>query len=260
MPPCYWLLASAACLGYVSAAHLRSGVVPKVSNTTIASSLWHHPPCACEANSPAWKAATRTVPKCVFFDIGAGDGSTFQEFLKNYDPVANCPSGQWEAYLLEANPQFDVPLETLSAQYPGQIHVSSSTAAYSCAGQSSFYINADPTYESGPIMSVYNYKKGKQSVNVPTINLAQLIAEHVTPEDWVMLKVDIEGAEYDVVPCLAKSDKSKLVDRMQLEEQYLEGHTWFKTGSTMGQEELNAAMRTMKTKGVDIRSHFSRTL
>lgn len=74
-----------------------------------------------------------------------------------------------------------------------------------------------------------------------------------------MLKVDIEGAEYDVVPCLAKSDKAKLVDRMHLEEQYLEGHTWFKTGSTMGQEELNAAKQTLKNEGVDVQSHLGRT-
>lgn len=214
------------------------------------------------ANSPAWKATTRTVPKCVFFDIGAGDGSTFQDFLNEYDPVANCPSGKWEAYLLEANPQFDKPLETLAAQYSGQIHVSSSTAAYSCVGQTSFYINADPSYNQlGSMMSVY--KTGGQKVKkvkVPTVNLAQLIAENVSPEDWVMLKVDIEGAEYDVVPCLAKSDNAKLVDRIHLEEQYLEGHTWFKAGSKMGQAELNAAKQTLKTEGVDIRSHFSRTL
>ena len=30
------------------------------------------------------------------------------------------------------------------------------------------------------------------------------IAENVRPDDWVMLKVDVEGAEYNLIPCLAQ--------------------------------------------------------
>merc|ERR1719223_1132388 len=104
-------------------------------------------PCQCVANSPAWAPTTRTVPKCIFIDLGAADGNTFHDFLNNkYGPVASCPSGQWEAYLVEANPQFDAPLQALAAQYPNQVHVYSSTAAFSCEGQTSFYIDTDPTH------------------------------------------------------------------------------------------------------------------
>ena len=37
-----------------------------------------------------------------------------------------------------------------------------------------------------------------------------------------MLKVDIEGAEYNLIPCLAQFTDAGMVDRM-----YLEEHWWF---------------------------------
>eukprot|EP00438_Fugacium_kawagutii_P006640 Skav235739 [mRNA] locus=scaffold1686:178517:179823:- [translate_table: standard] len=37
-----------------------------------------------------------------------------------------------------------------------------------------------------------------------------------------MLKVDIEGAEYNLLPCLAQFKDAGLIDRM-----YLEEHWWF---------------------------------
>ena len=46
----------------------------------------------------------RTEPRCVFIDLGAADGNTFDSFLANgYGPVKNCPRhGEWQAILVEA--------------------------------------------------------------------------------------------------------------------------------------------------------------
>lgn len=59
---------------------------------------------------------------------------------------------------------------------------------------------------------------GSKTVTVPTINVIQLVAENTLPGDWVIFKVDIEGAEYDVIPCLAQFAKANLIDIMLLEE------------------------------------------
>ena len=40
-----------------------------------------------------------------------------------------------------------------------------------------------------------------------------------------ILKVDIEGAEFDLVPCHAQFQQASLIDRFFLEE-----HTWFDIG------------------------------
>jgi FkbM family methyltransferase len=212
------------------------------------------------ASNAAWKKPTRTVPKCIFIDLGAADGNTFEDFLNNkYGPVQNCPhGGDWEAYLVEANPHFDAPLQALQQKYPGKVHSMASTAAFMCQGQTSCFIDTDPTHNHwGSSMSDAApdaIKSGKQKVTVPTMNIAQLLEESVLPQDWVMLKVDIEGAEYEVIPCLSQFAHANLVDRM-----YLEEHSWFKTGSKNGPNEMAAAKLKLQSMHVDIPQYFSNT-
>jgi len=261
---------AALLLGLAGAAKLRKPV--QVVNATEVHSLaagfstgsYEHrslaaPACQCLANDPSWAATARTTPKCIFVDLGAADGNTFQEFLNNhYGPIANCPGGQWEAYLVEANPHFDAPLQALATQYPGQVHVMSSTAAYSCVAEVSFFIDTDPTHNHwGSSMSDAApdaVKSGKQKVTVPTTNVIQLIAQNVIPADWVMLKVDIEGAEYEVVPCLSNFLHANLIDRM-----YLEEHTWFDSGSANGPVQMAEAKQKLQAAGVDIPAYFTQT-
>jgi len=265
MSVCRTLLLASALFGYASAARLRnaSSITVLKAGANASSALKagaKKTPCECHPNDPSWKQTTRTVPKCIFLDLGAADGNTFNDFLNGkYGPVENCPSGKWEAWLVEANPKFDAPLKAEEAKYPGEVHALNSHAAYSCVGQTSFFIDTDPTHNHwGSSMSSEApdaVKSGKQEVTVPTINVMQLIAENTLPTDWVMLKVDIEGAEYDVVPCLAQYTNANLVKRM-----YLEEHTWFKTGSVNGQPQMDAAKAKLKAMHVDIPGYFSNTL
>jgi len=261
---------AALLLGLAGAAKLRKPV--QVVNATEVHSLaagfstgsYEHrslaaPACQCLANDPSWAATARTTPKCIFVDLGAADGNTFQEFLNNhYGPIANCPGGQWEAYLVEANPHFDAPLQALATQYPGQVHVMSSTAAYSCVAEVSFFIDTDPTHNHwGSSMSDAApdaVKSCKQKVTVPTTNVIQLIAQNVIPADWVMLKVDIEGAEYEFVPCLSNFLHANLIDRM-----YLEEHTWFDSVSANGPVQMAEPKQKLQAAGVDIPAYFTQT-
>eukprot|EP00927_Polykrikos_kofoidii_P012850 TRINITY_DN15578_c0_g1_i1.p1 TRINITY_DN15578_c0_g1~~TRINITY_DN15578_c0_g1_i1.p1 ORF type:complete len:276 (+),score=35.20 TRINITY_DN15578_c0_g1_i1:56-829(+) len=215
----------------------------------------------CVANNPAWIKTQRTTPKCIFIDLGAADGDTFEKFLKNgFGPVAACPSGgQWEAYLVEANPQFTESLETKARQYDQSVHVFGGTAAYTCEGNTSFYIDADPVHNHwASSMSSSNsalVKSGRQRVTVPMINVIRLIAENTLPDDYVILKVDIEGAEFDLVPCMAKFDEASLVDRMFVEE-----HTWFKTDFNTTRAEMEEAKAVLRSKHVKIPHYYSPTL
>jgi FkbM family methyltransferase len=236
---------------------LSNNLVGRFPQNVSFQAAWKQPPCQCIANDPAWVRSTRTTPKCIFIDLGAADGNTFQDFLQNkYGPVSNCPSGDWEAFLVEANPQFDAPLKLLEQQYAGQVHALASTAAFTCEGQTSFYIDTDPTHNHwGSSMNTNSpdvVKSGKQQVTVPTTNVIQLIAEHVLPGDWVMLKVDVEGAEYELVPCLAEYKDAGLIDRM-----YLEEHWWFKTDTQTTPEMMAAAKAKLQSMHVDIPQYYS---
>lgn len=206
------------------------------------------------ANNPAWKASVRTVPKCVFIDLGAADGNSFKQFLANaYGPVANCPSGQWEALLVEANPQFTPQLTAAAAQYPGAVHTYASTAAYMCQGSTSFSIDPDVAHNHwGSSMKADH---GSTKVTVPLVNVVQMVAENVIAGDWVILKVDIEGAEYDVIPCLSQYAQHNLVDIMFLEE-----HGWLQGDSAYSKPQYDQAKASLKAGGMDIPDYHSQTL
>jgi len=217
-------------------------------------------PCQCVANDPSWKASTRTVPRCVFIDLGAANGNTFNDFMNNkYGAVANCPSVQWSAVLVEANPRFNPELATIGKTH-ANVEVKSSTAAYMCEAETSFYLDTVNTAKNfwGSSMSSNHpdvQNSGKTKVTVPTINLNKVLFEETIPGDWVMVKMDIEGSEFDVLPCTAKSPSASLIDRL-----YLEQHSpdWGMAGTTPQQMEL--AKNELRSKGVDIPAYFSQTL
>jgi len=219
-------------------------------------------PCQCVSSDPSWKAPTHVAPKCIFIDLVAANGNTFNTFINNgYGPVAQCPGGgQWEAFLVEANPRFAPPLKELTAKYAsGQIHDMSATAAYMCEAHTSFFLdtqNHGTNYWGSSMSSDHPdvVKSGQEKVTVPTANIIRMLYENTIPGDWVMLKMDIEGSEWDVLPCMASAPAASLIDRF-----YIETHSesWGLAGTT--EPQYNAALATLRQRGVDIPKYFSQT-
>lgn len=218
-------------------------------------------PCQCVAQDPSWKQCARTVPRCVFIDLGAADGNSFNFFLKDgYGEVGKCPSVDWSAVLVEANPRFNSQLDAIGKQNAGKIDVKSSTAAYMCEGQTSFFLDTVNTQKNfwGSSMSSNHpdvQRSGQQKVTVPTSNLNRILYEQTIPADWVMVKMDIEGSEYDVLPCTASSSAASLIDRL-----YLEQHaaSWGMAGTTP--QQMEDAKNKLRQAGVDIPNYFSYTM
>jgi len=217
-------------------------------------------PCQCVTSDPTWVAPTRTVPRCLFIDLGAANGNTFQSFLNNgYGPVSNCPSGDWHAVLVEANPRFNEPLAAVQQQYAGKVQSLGAHAAYDCEGQTSFYLDtvtAEHNYwgssMSGNAPDVKN--SGLQKVTVPTVNVNKLLFENTIPGDYAIVKMDIEGAEWDVVPCMANSPSAKLMDAL-----YVEVHdvSLGLTGTT--QQGFDQAKASLQAQGVNIPNYWTPT-
>ena len=89
-------------------------------------------------------------------------------------------------------------------------------------------------------------------MTVPTMNVIRLLAEDTIPRDWVILNVDIEGAEFHLVPCLAQFQKASLRDRMFLYE-----NTWFDTGSATSPAQVEAAKAQLRAMNVDRPTYFT---
>mmetsp|Transcript_36429 Transcript_36429/g.68132 ORF Transcript_36429/g.68132 Transcript_36429/m.68132 type:complete len:291 (-) Transcript_36429:190-1062(-) len=223
------------------------------------------PTCTCQTANPEWKPCKRTTPKCVFIDLGAADGNTFKVFLEDgYGAVSNCTEngpGAWEAILVEANPNFNDKLKAEAAKYPsGYVHAMTSTAAYMCEAKTSFYLDTvnDEHNNWGSSMSenhVDVVASGKVQVTVPTMNINRLLYEQTIPADRVILKMDIEGAEWDILPCLAKSSSASLIDILLVE---VHRKKLSNIGTTA--EEFAAAKATLIRKNVLMPKYFSHTL
>merc|ERR550525_1018573 len=112
-----------------------------------------------------------------------------------------------------------------------------------CQGSTTFSIDPDVAHNHWG-SSMKRGFDGSQEVTVPMINVMKLIAEHTIPADWVMLKVDVEGAEYDIIPCLAQFANAKLVDRM-----YLEEHTWLEIDSIYSDQRYQQSKVTLRSSG-----------
>jgi len=236
----------------------------RLGNTTALSAVGHMAkamPCQCDLGKTGWLPNRRTMPKCIFIDLGAADGNTLKDFVAGkYGPLTNCPSGEWEATLVEANPRFDAPLKNMEVVYPGKVKADSSTAAYMCEAETTFYLDTTSVEHNywGSSMSENHddtKKSGHQAVTVPTVNVLKLLYESTIPADYVILKMDIEGAEWDVLPCLAKSDNVHLVNRLLVE---VHPEAWGNAGTT--QVQLDQALATLRANGVDIPTYHSQTL
>jgi len=221
------------------------------------------PTCACQHSDPSWKASARTSPKCIFIDLGAANGNTFNDFVANkYGPVQNCAygTGDYEAFLVEANPRFSAELQSIAVANP-KVHALPATAAYMCEGQTSFYLdttNVDVNYWGSSMSKNHpdTVKSGNQKVVVPTMNLLKIIAENTIPDDYVIVKMDIEGAEWDILPCLAEDPIAKRIDRLFLEQHPKE---WSLTQPA--NDAVGEAKTKMKQQGVDVPDNYhSQTL
>jgi len=170
------------------------------------------PKCQCQISNPSWKKTMRNSPKCIFIDLGAANGNTFEEFLDNrYGDIKNCAygTGDYEAFLVEANPRFAKELKAIEKKNK-KVHAFASTAAYMCEATTSFFldtVNTDNNYWGSSLSENHQdtKKSGLKKVTVPTANLMRILYENTIPGDWVMVKMDIEGAEWDILPCLANA-------------------------------------------------------
>jgi len=256
------------------AAPAKSVATPKLRGVNASSAEVQHSlvglkggtgkmPCQCVAQDPSWQPCARKIPRCVFIDLGAADGNSFNFFLKDgYGEVGKCPSVDWSAVLVEANPRFNSQLDAIGKlpTNAGKINVMSSTAAYMCEGQTSFFLDTVNTEKNfwGSSMSSNHpdvQRSGQTKVTVPTSNLNRILYEQTIAADWVMVKMDIEGSEYDVLPCTASSPAASLIDRL-----YLEQHaaSWGMAGTTP--QQMEDAKNKLRNIGVDIPNYFSYTM
>lgn len=218
------------------------------------------PPCTCESDSKSWTKCARTTPKCVFIDLGAADGNSFKTFLAGgFGALGACPGGKWEAILVEANPFFKNDLQKLAGKYDGGVRSMASTAAYMCEGSTTFHVDTKTypqyNYWGSSLSNAAGKKYLDSEVKVALANLNRLLYENSIAGDTVIVKMDIEGAEWDILPCLAQSPEVTLLDKLFME---VHASQYSLAGTTT--QAFNQAVLALKKQGVIIPNYHSPTL
>ena len=172
--------------------------------------------------------------RCVFIDGGAHFGESYTAFQK----TELFKRYTWDIIAIEANPKLaeklpKAPRSTVLAK-----------AIWTNEGTLDFHMENDVSGAN----SIYDrFKEGATTLTVPSMDFSQWVQKTVQPDDYVILSMDIEGAEYDVMDKMLKDGTFKYIDRM-----YVEFHPYLLTdvGRNQADKRGRQLLREVEKQGV----------
>ncbi|KND01639.1 FkbM family methyltransferase [Spizellomyces punctatus DAOM BR117] len=171
----------------------------------------------------------------IFIDLGANRGDSIRVFQKEPGSkwVQDFPKpyffeySDFECHLFEANPLFTKDLEQTKTFYaekekPVKVHIYPSTIVSTKDGFTEMSIDTWSTENDFWGSSIYQWsqdgKSNKQgTTKLPSVNFSKFLIKNFHKEDYVVVKMDIEGAEYEVLPHLVETGAYKLIDVLLVE-------------------------------------------
>jgi FkbM family methyltransferase len=137
----------------------------------------------------------------VMIDIGGHLGETVRRFYREVDDA-----DQYEIYSFEPEPATFIELDR-NVGHIKNVNLINAMAGLK-AGMETFYVGKDNHNEGGT--SLIGKTTGgidyKQSIKVESINFADWIRDNINDGDYVILKMNIEGGEYDLMEMLMKEN------------------------------------------------------
>lgn len=174
----------------------------------------------------------------VFIDCGAYHGSAMSHFMHSEEY-----SDEWVIHAFEPNPQ-------LKRKYPGAIvH---KRAVWTSDKRRDFYL---PTGKHRPCSASLMKKKlsgdldKKHPIKVKCTNIDGWIKRNFKKEDYIILKMDIEGAEYPVLKHMIDCGSIEYINRLHVE---------FHRKKTKVSEEEHGKLieRLSAVQGLDLRGDY----
>eukprot|EP00002_Diphylleia_rotans_P001600 TRINITY_DN1088_c0_g1_i1.p1 TRINITY_DN1088_c0_g1~~TRINITY_DN1088_c0_g1_i1.p1 ORF type:complete len:241 (+),score=35.54 TRINITY_DN1088_c0_g1_i1:124-846(+) len=171
----------------------------------------------------------------VFFDFGTNDGQSTEFFFGTTRNVKDIPRlggkldspifgmgshGAWEVHLFEANPRFHPQLlalkTTLLTSHPRTyVNVYNGTAISTADGEATFYLDDKIGREGATLIA--NHRRNFPVV-VKTYGITTLFKDlYLQTDDYVVVKMDIEGAEFPVLIEVVSKGLLPLIDVLAVE-------------------------------------------
>ncbi|KAM3525728.1 hypothetical protein NHJ13051_003814 [Beauveria bassiana] len=178
----------------------------------------------------------------------------------------NFPAPQWathddaEIFLFEANPVFNDALVHARQKYAAvgtAITIYPSTVVDTTDGLRTFYldeVNGDHNYWGSSTYKNHPdaIASGGKGTELSAINIARWLLMNTLPHDFVVIKMDIEGAEYDIVPHLVKMRVWTVIDVLLVE---WHGHL----PTDEARQEAKDALEKLQAQGVSCPHYDSST-
>lgn len=173
-------------------------------------------------------------PNYVYIDLGLNNGDSTYNFLGkraraqggNIHKLIDesiIKSNKWIIYGFEANPHFNDVLVKLKNDISDEhtFYLYNGTAAWIYDGFIDFFIdtvNAKYNFWGSSLKSNHPdvIKSGNKSINMPCKDIAKIINQF-DEDDFVVVKIDIEGAEYELLAHFIQQNVLNLIDYIAVE-------------------------------------------
>ena len=155
---------------------------------------------------------------------------------------------RWEAHIFEANPNFNAFLNRIGeiASKNHTVNMYTETAAWIHNGTIDFFldtVNKNQNFWGSSLNENHPdaVRSGKKKITVNCRDVASIINRY-SVTDFVVVKMDIEGAEFDLLIDFIKKDVFKIIDYIAVE---------FHPVVTKYQTAQDVLMEIIKNSGVN---------
>jgi len=165
-----------------------------------------------------------------------------------------------EIYLFEANPYFDTALVQAKEHYDAlgiKVNIFPSTVVDVRDGTRTFFLDTVNTANDFWGSSTHaNHpdaiKSESNGTELSAINISRWLLMNTLPRDFVVVKMDIEGAEYEIIPHMAEMSVWTVVDYL-----LVEWHNFALEAADYNEARAMAAVEMLKAEGVNMPSYDS---
>ena len=151
--------------------------------------------------------------KTIFIDGGARIGESLDLYVRHQPKLLGC-----EIHLFECNPSHQHTLHNLTNQYPNYNIFIHEMALWNMTGEQNFYFSIDQWGDLGCTLD--KTKRERLDLNSPLVVKTTQLSEFLKnfdKTDYIIIKLDIEGAEWEVVSDLINSEQILMVDELYVE-------------------------------------------
>ncbi|KJK75408.1 hypothetical protein H634G_09426 [Metarhizium anisopliae BRIP 53293] len=227
-------------------------------------------------------------PRYIFVDLGANIGDSLDAFLRKEDAkfqykfprpdwaryeeagkfasiaqvpkrmLAHFPFCEIDIYLFEGNPAFNPALVEAKQRHRSRgvnVNIFPSTVVDVRDGTRMFYldtINDEHDYWGSSIYANHPdaVDSGSNGTELTAINISRWLLMNTLPHDFVVVKMDIEGSEYDVIPHMAEMRAWTVIDHL-----LVEWHSGLHDGDAVRRAEMG--MKKLVAEGVNMPEYDS---